>query len=178
MADKATTPRDIEEYVLRVDNLDGRESPYRPVDMMLERFQRSRYSVVGRPAEQTGPLTPLEEVDAFNLTYLKCEPGKGIGTHAHATPELFIVMKGTWKIWLGENAGQETVIGPWDIISVPPNEMHGASNISDEEGWMMTINAGHGGAKIHWALNLVEELRASGHDVPDNEMPGETTGRR
>ena len=167
---------DLEPHVLRFADLGPKESPYRPVDTLLPRFRRKRYSVVGRPAEQVGERTPLEDVDAFNLTYLACEPGTGIGAHAHDTEELFIVMAGRWRVTLGENAEQATEIGPFDLVAVPPGIMHGAMNISDETGWMMTVNAGHGGARIAWAANLVAELRAAGHDVADAETPGSPAG--
>ena len=168
---------DIETHVLRFGGIDQRESSYRPIDMLLERFERKRYAVVGRPAEQKGETTPLDEVDAFNITYLKCEPGKGLATHGHQTPEAFIVMAGRWKITLGLHAEQETILGPFDIISVPPYAMHGAEVIGDETGWMMTINAGHGGAKLFWPPDLVEEIRATGADVSDVEIPGESVNR-
>lgn len=167
----------IEAHVLRFSDIDQRESPYRPIDMLLERFERKRYAVLGRPSEQKGEITPLDQVEAFNITYLKCEPGKGLATHGHTTPEAFIVMAGKWKITLGVNAEQETILGPFDIISVPPNEMHGAEVIGDETGWMMTINAGHGGAKLFWPPDLVEELRATGADVSEVEIPGESLKR-
>ena len=164
---------DIEAHVLRFSEIDQRESPYRPIDMLLERFERKRYAVLGRPAEQKGEPTPLDQVEAFNITYLKCEPGKGLATHGHLTPEAFIVMAGRWKITLGLHAEQETILGPFDIISVPANQMHGAEVIGEEVGWMMTINAGHGGAKLFWPPDLVEEIRATGADVSDVEVPGE-----
>ncbi len=50
MATHTTSP-DIEAHVLRFVDLPGRDSPYRPMDMLLERFERKRYAVVGRPAE-------------------------------------------------------------------------------------------------------------------------------
>ena len=178
MEEKSSFPNtkkpDIEAHVLRFENLDQRESPYRPIDMLLERFERKRYAVLGRPAEQKGEATPLDNVDAFNITYLKVEPGKGLATHGHPTPEAFIVMQGTWRITMGLNSEQETIMYPFDIISVPPNEMHGAEVIGEETGWMMTINAGHGGAKLFWPPNLLEELRAKGADVSDVEIPGES----
>ncbi len=178
MEEKSSFPNtnkpDIEAHVLRFENLDQRESPYRPIDMLLERFERKRYAVLGRPAEQKGEATPLDNVDAFNITYLKVEPGKGLATHGHPTPEAFIVMKGTWRITMGLNSEQETIMYPFDIISVPPNEMHGAEVIGEETGWMMTINAGHGGAKLFWPPDLLEELRAKGADVSDVEIPGES----
>ena len=48
---------DIEAHVLRFSDIDQRESPYRPIDMLLERFERKRFAVVGRPAEQKGVIT-------------------------------------------------------------------------------------------------------------------------
>ena len=85
---------DIEKYVLRFEDIEKRESSYRPIDMMLERFERKRYAVLGRPAEQKGEITPLDNVKAFNITYLKVEPGKGLATHGHQAFEAFIVMRG------------------------------------------------------------------------------------
>lgn len=175
MAKIAAAP-DIEAHVLRFRNIAERESPYRPIDMLLERFDRKRYAVIGRPTEQKGDATPLDQVEAFNITYLQVEPGKGLATHGHPTPEAFIVLAGKWKITMGMNAEQETILEPFDIISVPPNEMHGAENIGDETGWMMTINAGHGGAKLFWPPDLVEEIRATGANVSEVEIPGRATG--
>lgn len=149
MTHKNETAANIERHLLRFDELDGHESPWQPIDTMIPRFERKRYSVIGRPAEGTGQGKSVDDIEAFNVTYLKCEPGKGIGGHAHATPEVFIPMSGRWSVTLGPEGEQETVMEPWDIISVPPGEMHGATNISDEVGWIMTINAGQGGAKIH-----------------------------
>ena len=163
---------DIEEHVMRFEKLPGNESSYRPIDMLLPRYARDRYAVVGRPGESTTSNSPLHNVDAFNITYLKCAPGKGIGNHAHKTPEAFIVMSGKWLITLGPKSEQKTTLEPWDIISVPPSEMHSAVNISHEEGWLMTINAGQSGAKLFWAPELVEEIRATGKDVNNIENPG------
>ena len=173
-ASKTNRTLDIEEHVMRFGNLSGKESSYRPMDMLLPRYVRDRYAVVGRPGEGTTSSSPLHNVDAFNITYLKCAPGKGIGNHAHETPEAFIVMSGRWSITLGAKAEQKATLEPWDIISVPPNEMHSAVNISREEGWLMTINAGQSGAKLFWSPELVEEIRATGKDVKKIENPGDS----
>ncbi len=165
---------DIEANVLRFRELPGREANWRPLDMELPRFERTRYAVAGRPREGTA-TSGLDALEAFNITYLKCAPGKGIGGHAHATPEVFIVMAGRWSVTLGPNGERSTILEPWDIISVPPDEMHGAVNISDQDGWIMTINAGHGGAKIRWAPAVLAELMARGVKVAAEEMPGEKT---
>ena len=166
------TDPNVESHVLRFNRIDERESPLRVADMGLARYQRKRYAVVGRPDEQAGETTPLDDVRGFNLTYLKCGPGKGIGAHAHATPEVLIALSGTWSVRLGPAGERETIIDPWDIVAVPPDEMHEAVNIGDDEGWMITINAGHGGAKITWSPDLIAELHAAGIASPDSEQPG------
>ena len=58
-----------------------------------------------------------------------------------------------------------------DIITVPAGEMHGAVNVSDDDGWLMTINAGNQGAEIHWAPDLVDEVRRAGIAAEASETP-------
>ena len=82
-------------------------------------------------------------------------------------------MSGRWSVTLGPEGEREAIIEPWDIVAVPPGEMHGAVNISDETGWLMTINAGQGGAKIHWARDVLEGVRALGIEPEEAEQPGQ-----
>jgi quercetin dioxygenase-like cupin family protein len=162
----------IDDCIVRFADLASQESPYHPLDMQLPRYDRKRYSVIGRPSEQAGAVANGRQVKEFSVVYIKCEPGKGIGAHGHATSEVFIVMSGRWKL-TGCAAGEHEVeLGPWDVISVPPDLMHGAVNVSDEDGWLMAINAGQAGAKITWAPELLAELRALGGKAAETEAPG------
>jgi len=151
-----------ENLVIRFNDLESMESPFEPADMALERFQRHRYSVVGRPAEKTSTGKGPGEVKDFSVVYLSCEPGKGVGTHAHSNAEVFIPMTGRWRVNISGETDQEGELGPWDVISIPPDVMHGIVNISDEEGWLLAINAGGGTAKSYWHPKLIEEIRAAG----------------
>lgn len=160
---------DLEDHVVRFGDLSRHESPYHPFDMQLPQYARKRYSVVGRPAEQAGAPKAVHQVKDFSVVYISCKPGKGIGAHAHATPEVFIPLSGRWRLTLGE---AETTLEPWDVLSVPPDVMHGAVNVSDEEAWLLVINAGHAGAKIHWAPELLAEIRARGLRAEASEDPG------
>lgn len=162
----------IDDYIVRFADLASQESPYHPLDMQLPRYDRKRYSVIGRPSEQAGAVANGRQVKEFSVVYLKCEPGKGIGAHGHATSEVFIVMSGRWKLTGGAAGEHEVELGPWDVISVPPDLMHGAVNVSDEDGWLMAINAGQAGAKITWAPALLAELRALGGKAAESEAPG------
>lgn len=160
----------LEDCVARFGGLE--ESPYHPLDMQLPRYDRKRYSVIGRPTEQAGAAAPGRQVKEFSVVYIKCEPGKGIGAHGHATSEVFVVMSGRWKITGGAEGEHAVELGPWDVISVPPDLMHGAVNVSDEDGWLMAINAGQAGARITWDQGLLEEIKAQGGKAAASEAPG------
>lgn len=167
-----TPDPDIKSCVLRFDEIGTRESRWRPADMRLAHYDRKRYAVVGRPNEGEGAVSPLDAVTGFNMTYLRCRPGCGIGGHGHATAEVFIPMSGRWRLAMGPQGERSALLEPWDVVAVPPSEFHGAMNVSDEFGWIMTINAGHGGARIHWAPSVLAELAAAGLPTPAAEMPG------
>ncbi len=162
------TAADLEACIIRFGDLDARKSAFRPRDMLLPRFERDRFSVLGRPAEGSTKGTALGEVKAFSIVYLRCEPGKGIGSHAHASAEVFIPMSGRWEI---DVEGTRTVLNPWDVISVASDVFHQAVNISDEPAYIMAINEGQSGSPIRLDPRLLAELAAAGHQVADPEYP-------
>ncbi len=159
------TDIDPENQVIRFNELDKMESPFQPADMALERFARHRYSVVGRPAEKTAAGKGPGDVKDFSVVYISCEPGKGIGSHAHSNAEVFIPMSGRWRVTMRDETEKSVELSAWDVISVPPDVMHGAENIGEETAWLLAINAGGGTAKSHWDPKLVAEILAAGGKV-------------
>ena len=164
----APSQEELESCIIRFDDLDKRKSHFRPRDMLLPRYERDRYSVIGRPAEGSTGGKSTADVKAFSVVYLRCEPGKGIGAHAHASAEVFIVMSGQWEV---DVEGTRTVLNPWDVISVTPDIFHSAVNISDKPAYIMAINEGQTGAPIRMDPALLAEIRAAGHQVSDPEYP-------
>jgi quercetin dioxygenase-like cupin family protein len=162
------TSDELEANIIRFDAIGERRSPYRPRDMKLPRFERERYSIIGRPAEGSTKGKALGDVTAFSVVYLRCEPGKGLASHAHASAEVFVVMSGQWEL---DVEGTRTVLNPFDVISVPPDLFHGARNIGDAPGVMMAINEGQTGVPIRLDPAILAELAAAGHVVSDPEYP-------
>ena len=162
------TPTELESNIIRFNEIDGRKSHFRPRDMLLPRFERDRFSVIGRPAEGSTKGTALGDVKAFSIVYLRCEPGTGIGSHAHASAEVFVVMSGQWEM---DVEGTKTIVNPFDVISVPPDLFHAATNVSDQTAVMMAINEGQTGTPIRLDPALLAELAAAGHVVADPEYP-------
>jgi quercetin dioxygenase-like cupin family protein len=162
------TAEELESNIIRFQDISARKSGYRPRDMLLPRFERERYSVIGRPGEGSTKGTALGNVNAFSVVYLRCEPGKGLASHAHASAEVFIVMSGQWEL---DVEGTKTVLNPFDVISVPPDVFHGARNISAEPALMMAINEGQSGVPIRLNPAILAEIAAAGHVVSDPEYP-------
>ena len=173
-ADSRTVPApdDLEDCVLRFRDLGARRATYRPADMALARYRRERYSVVGRPREGTSTGGGTAADTGFSIVYLRCEPGCGVALHGHATPEVFIPMSGRWAVVFDD--GRRLELAPFDVITVPPDVMHGLENLSDEPAMVMAINPGHAGAEIRFPEALVAEIRAAGGTAAVREMPGGT----
>ena len=49
--------------------------------------------------------------------------------HAHESDEAFVILTGNWLISFGESSPTEVELQPFDVVSVPPKIMHGATNI-------------------------------------------------
>lgn len=166
---------DLDDHIIRFADLGTRKSSFVPIDMFLPRFHRERYAVIGRGAEGTTKGKKTADVQGFSVVYLKIEPGKAIGSHAHDTSEVFIPLTGQWE---ADVEGQKTTLAPFDVISVPPKAFHGIVNIGSETALIMTINSGTAGAPIHWDPALLDEIKAAGGpvratDYPPRGMPAE-----
>ncbi len=167
--DVATAAGDqLEDCIVRFKDLPERRSTFQPLDMKVAKYDRERYSVVGRGAEGSSKGKKTAEVKDFSIVYLKLDPGKAVGTHAHDTPEVFIPLTGRWEVGIG---GVTTILEPFDVISVPPNAMHSLVNVGSEPAFLMAVNAGGSGAPIQWARQVLDEVRATGHMAAELEKP-------
>lgn len=163
---------EMEKFVIRYKDLPNRVSPVRLLDMALPQFERKRYPVTGRSSEQSWSDKRVGEVEAFNINFVSCEAKCGIGVHAHDSDEAFVVLTGRWAVSFGDAGDQEIELEPFDMITVPPNIMHGVTNLSDSESYMLAVQGAHRGATIEWSPHIVEQVRALGQDVEAVEYPG------
>ena len=165
---------EMEKFVIRFKDLSNRVSPTRLMDMALPEFERKRYPVVGRSTEQSWPDKRVGEVEAFNLNFVSCNPKCGIAVHAHDSDEAFVILTGRWLISFGESNVTDIEVEPYDVVSVPPNVMHGLTNLSNSESFLLAAQGAHRGAAIKWSPRLVERVRALGLDAASVEHPGQT----
>lgn len=133
-------------YVVRAKELQPTRGA--PPDARLPRFVRDRFMVLGRRSERANGDTGPAVNAGINLAYVKCEPGKGFCSHKHPDCEIFVVLSGSWRI---DVAGSEVTVGPMDVVAVPGDVFHAATNVGEEAAFMMSINTGDDTApyKIH-----------------------------
>tara|TARA_B100001105_G_C22331050_1_gene416955 strand:+ start:300 stop:836 length:537 start_codon:yes stop_codon:yes gene_type:complete len=161
----------IEQHLIRFGEIDQHQSNFRPIDMALSRYDRQRFSIIGRPTEAATDAKSLNRIKGFNLVYVRCEPQKGIGLHKHETPEIFIPMSGCWEIGLGDDGESSVSLEPWDVLNVPSNLMHSATNVADEAAFLMVISTDQQGPEIFWDPKIIQEINDSGIRVPTSEIP-------
>lgn len=100
-------------------------------DMQLPEGQRTFLNVLGfeQPKPDEGYTSPFgDEARAavhhvragFGVSFIECEPGKGVLMHNHETVETFMVVKGGWRIeWEGTEGNESVVLGPLDFFACP-----------------------------------------------------------
>lgn len=133
-----------------------------PADTRLERYRRERYSVIGRADERRADAPGAAAGVEVNFGYMKCAPGKGNCSHHHPQWEIFVPLSGRWRIVIegGEAEGRQTLeLESWDMIIVPPDTFHEATNISDADAWIMSINPGVKGAPYTIHPEVIAQLR-------------------
>lgn len=134
-----------------------------PADTVLHRYRRERFSVIGR-ADERVPGEPGTAVEAnVNCGFIRCAPGCGNCSHRHPNWEIFIPISGRWRLSLeGGSLGEpgDLVLDAWDVIVVPPNTYHAATNVSDREACLLSLNPGRKGAPYVLHPAVIEQLSA------------------
>jgi oxalate decarboxylase/phosphoglucose isomerase-like protein (cupin superfamily) len=145
-------------------------SPLRssPPDVLLARYRRERFSVIGRANERRREEPGVAVNANVNFGYIRCASGTGNCSHQHPNWEIFIPMSGRWRLVLegGElDARGELTLEPWDVIVIPGGTFHEATNISDAEACLLSLNPGSKGASYALHPQVIEELRRFSPDA-------------
>ena len=63
--------QDIEQHLIRFGDIDSYQSDFQPIDMALSRYDRQRFSIVGRQTEAAKDVKSLNRIEGFNLVYVR-----------------------------------------------------------------------------------------------------------
>jgi quercetin dioxygenase-like cupin family protein len=142
------------------------------IDTVLPGYEREAFNVIGLGVTENPDIKPEIPGDGgFNVTYIRNKPGARGALHAHPTVEVFIPMTGTWAVIWGDDADfgkteNELVLGPGDVISVPPGVMRCFKNVGDEEAWLLVIfgldKSSNDGGRVMWPKDVLAETEKYG----------------
>ena len=162
--------------VARFNQLEGSSRPM--LDAVIPGQEREIYQVIGKGvSEDRTQKIPITDNNGFNVAIIRCEPGKGTLHHDHKTNEVFMSLKGKWKIFWGDDEESNFVIlEPFDTASVPPNLMRGFRNIGDEEGLLLGTIGGPDPGGVRWRDDVLAEAAKRGLGLDGEGQITEASG--
>ncbi|UFN47563.1 cupin domain-containing protein [Roseomonas sp. OT10] len=133
------------------------------IDAALPQYERQIYSIIGSGVTEDASVRPPIAPEGFNLSVVRCGPGKGTGLHNHTTVEVFVPLSGTWSVQWGDQGENELTIGQYDTISVPVGVMRGFRNDSDHEALLLVVLGGTDPGRVEWVQDVMDAARAKGY---------------
>ncbi len=166
------TKAEMLKYVARLDEMQPSTAAY--VDTVLPGHARETFNVIGMGVTENSEVKPaIPTMGGFNITYIRSKPGARSGLHAHPTVEVFTPITGQWAFIWGDDAefgneDNEVILGPGDVISVPPGVMRCFKNVGTGEQLLQVIfglePGKNDGGKVMWPKKLLEESAKLGFE--------------
>ena len=110
------------------------------------------YALIG-PGVSQNPNQPinLREPHGFQVGAVSMPHGKTNPAHMHFTCEVFICVRGNWRVRWGFNPEDlHAEIGEGDIVSVPTWIYRGFTNVGVDDGFMFTALGGDHTGGVLW----------------------------
>jgi mannose-6-phosphate isomerase-like protein (cupin superfamily) len=99
----------------------------------------------------------IAEPHGFNIGGARQPPGCVNSQHSHDTAEVFVVHTGNWRFDLGEHGDDaQVVIGPGDVISLPPRMFRGFTNVGIDTGYLFAVLGGDDPGRVLWAPQVFD----------------------
>ena len=131
--------------------------------------ERKNYSILGPGvAEDANQSIKISEPHGFNLGAVSAKPLNGSGLHSHLTAEVFIIYSGKWRFYWGSKGGDETILNPGDIISMPTNMFRAFENVGDEEGFIFVVLGGDDPGIVTWIPEVLKKAKQTGMALLDD----------
>ena len=132
------------------------------IDTVLPGYARKIRSIVGANVGEDRGVRPPIPADGFHLAIVEAEPGNGSALHTHTTVEVFVPLTGRWDLFSGPDGADSTVLGPWDVCSVPPGIWRGFRNSSDTTAHLLVAVGGTDAGRLTWAPAVLADAKARG----------------
>jgi len=162
---------EMQTRIVRFADVLGRGIPLMFIDSILPGHQRMNYSLVGDTASENPEFDPLITAPhKFQIGMVKAMPGNGPAYHTHDYIESFFILTGRWRFYWGNSPDTidgESILGPWDYISLPPGLYRAFEVHKDEtdEAWLFAVLEPHevfASKDPYWAPSVEREAAQHG----------------
>lgn len=118
--------------------------------------------------EDRGQRPRVPDPHGHNIAWLRAEPGCGMLAHRHDQTQVVIVKDGEWDVRLNLDDERSVRLGPWDMLSVPPQAWRSFRNVSGDTASMVVINGGDGRVRLRWEDTVVKAAADAGVAIDHN----------
>ncbi|MGF1704027.1 cupin domain-containing protein [Photobacterium makurazakiensis] len=125
---------------------------------------KDNFCIIGAGvAENSRQHVHIRETSGFNIGAAGQPPGIKNSLHSHHTAELFVVFKGQFRFYWGNEAKDEAVLSQGDVISIPTNLFRGFEVVGDEYGFMFSVLGGDdSGGGVVWHPSVIKDSQGHG----------------
>ena len=172
MAPGAAEADPMEGRIVRFADMKENGTPIMFIDSILPGHYRMNFSVIGDTASENPNFRPMmQSPHKFQIGMFEAPPGNGPAWHTHDYVELFMPLTGRWRyLWSTdaedpESSAREQILGPWDVISFPPDLMRRFEVASDENAWGFAVLDPHDhftGPDPRWPAFMLDAARERG----------------
>ncbi|NRF13899.1 cupin domain-containing protein [Vibrio coralliilyticus] len=125
---------------------------------------KDNFCIIGAGvAESSRQHVHIRETAGFNIGAAGQPPGIKNSLHSHRTAELFVVFKGQFRFYWGNDGEHEAVLSHGDVISIPTNLFRGFEVVGRDYGFMYSVLGGDdSGGGVIWHPNVIKDSQGYG----------------
>jgi len=142
------TPDQMENRIARFARLKPQKGEYEKRGIPIAAFEmlaaKTIYMLMSPPGDKgMNAASPVTGEPGLSVAIVKCPPGNGPMLHAHMhTHETFMALTGRWEVLWGDNAENNTMLEPYDLIAVPPGTGRQFINRAEEDALLLVLVQG------------------------------------
>lgn len=125
---------------------------------------KDNYCIIGAGvAESDKQPVHIRETAGFNIGAAGQPPGIKNSLHSHTTAEIFVVFKGSFRFYWGNEGEEEVVLTTGDLISIPTNLFRGFEVVGRDYGFMYSVLGGdNSGGGVTWHPEVLKDSQGHG----------------
>lgn len=125
---------------------------------------KDNFCIIGAGvAESSRQHVHIRDTAGFNIGAAGQPPGIKNSLHSHRTAELFVVFRGEFRFYWGNDGEHEAVLSHGDVISIPTNLFRGFEVVGRDYGFMFSVLGGDdSGGGVIWHPNVIKDSQGHG----------------